>query len=77
VPEDAIRETHARVSQIWPEAVKRGLFDRSDLYDTNSGGKPVLIATARGTSLEIKDQSAYQRFLDKANRGKRSRRKAR
>jgi len=77
VPPDAIRETHARVSEIWPEAVKRGLFDRSSLYDTTSGGKPVLIATARGTSLEIKDQSAYQRFLDKANRGKRSRGKAR
>lgn len=77
VPPDAIRETHARVSEIWPEAVKRGLFDRSDLYDTNSGGKPVLIARARGTSLDVLDKAAYQRFLDKANRGKRSRRKSR
>ena len=73
VPVDAIRETHARVSEIWPEAVARGLFDRSDLYDTTSGGKPVLIAKARGTSIEIKDRAAYQRFLDKAKRGKRSR----
>ena len=73
VPVDAIRETHARVSEIWPEAVARGLFDRSDLYDTTSGGKPVLIAVARGTSIEIKDRAAYQRFLDKAKRGKRSR----
>lgn len=77
VPEEAVRETHARVSEIWPEAVARGLFDRSDLYDTTSGGKPVLVATARGTTLEVKDQAAYQRFLDKAKRGKRSRRKAR
>jgi predicted ABC-type ATPase len=68
VPPDAIRETHSRVSEIWPEAVSRGLFDRSDLYDTNSGGKPVLIARARGTSLEVLDKAAYQKFLDKAKR---------
>jgi predicted ABC-type ATPase len=76
VPEEAIRETHARVSEIWPEAVSRGLFDRSDLYDTTAGGKPILIASARGTRLEIKDKAAYQRFLDKAKNRKRSRRKA-
>jgi predicted ABC-type ATPase len=72
VPEEPIRETHARVSEIWPEAVARGLFDRSDLYDTTSGGKPVLIASARGTAIDIKDRAAYQRFLDKAKRGKRA-----
>jgi HK97 family phage portal protein len=75
VPVDAIRETHARVSEIWPEAVSRGLFDRSDLYDTTSSGKPVLIARARGTAIDIKDKAAYQRFLDKAKRDKRSRRR--
>ena len=68
VPEEAIRETHAKVSEIWPEAVARGLFDRSDLYDTSSGGKPVLVASARGTKIEIKDAAAYRRFLDKAKR---------
>jgi HK97 family phage portal protein len=77
VPEEPIRETHARVSEIWPEAVARGLFDRSDLYDTTSGGKPVLIASARGTAIDIKDRAAYQRFLDKAKRGKRAVRKRR
>lgn len=77
VPEEAIRETHARVSEIWPEAVSRGLFDRSDLYDTTAGGQPILIATARGTRLEVKDQAAYKRFLDKAKRGNRSARKKR
>jgi predicted ABC-type ATPase len=76
VPEEPVRETHARVSEIWPEAVARGLFDRSDLYDTTSGGKPVLVATARGTTLEVKDNAAYKRFLDKATRGRRSRRKS-
>jgi HK97 family phage portal protein len=75
VPVDAIRETHARVSEIWPEAVSRGLFDRSDLYDTTSSGKPVLIARARGTAIDIQDKAAYQRFLDKAKRDKRSRRR--
>jgi predicted ABC-type ATPase len=66
VPEPEIRRTHASVSQIWPEAVRRGLFDQSDLYDTNAGGKPVRIASARGTKLTIHDEAAYQRFLDKA-----------
>jgi predicted ABC-type ATPase len=69
VPEKDIRETHAKVSKIWPEAVARGLFDRSDLYDTSAGGKPVKIASARGKSLEIHDSAGYQRFLDKARDG--------
>ena len=67
VPEKDIRDTHAKVSQIWPEAVSRGLFDRSDLYDTNAGGKPVKIASARGKNLTIHQPEAYQRFLNKAN----------
>ena len=66
VPEKDIRDTHAKVSKIWPEAVKRGLFDRTTLYDTNAGGKPVRIASAKGTSLTIHDQAAYDRFLAKA-----------
>ena len=66
VPEKDIRDTHAKVSKIWPEAVRRGLFDRSDLYDTNAGGKPVRIASAKGTSLTIHNQAAYDRFLAKA-----------
>ena len=66
VPEADIRKTHAKVSSIWPEAVKRGLFDRTTLYDTNAGGKPVRIASAKGTSLTIHDQAAYDRFLAKA-----------
>jgi len=72
VPESEIRRTHASVSEIWPEAVSRGLFDRSDLYDTSAGGKPIRIASARGTKLEIHDEAAYKRFLDKAA-GKKSR----
>ncbi len=74
VPEDAIRQTHANVSQIWPEAVARGLFDQSDLYDTTAGGKPVKVASARGTSLTIHDQAAYDRFLAKAKPSRRKRR---
>lgn len=67
VPEGPIRETHAKVSAIWPEAVRRGLFDESTLYDTNAGGRPVKIASAKGTKLTVHNQAAYQRFLDKAN----------
>jgi predicted ABC-type ATPase len=67
VPESDIRRTHAKVSAIWPEAVRRGLFDRSTLYDTNAGGRPVRIASAEGTKLTIHNQAAYDRFLAKAD----------
>ncbi|NBW16990.1 MAG: hypothetical protein EBR82_54345 [Caulobacteraceae bacterium] len=70
VPENEIRGLHASVSQIWPEAVRRGLFDKSDLYDTSADGKPVRIASAQGTRLTIHDRAAYQRFLDKATGAK-------
>lgn len=74
VPEEHIRGIHASVSQIWPEAVRRGLFDRSDLYDTNTKGKAIKIASAVGSQLTIHDQAAYDRFLAKAKPNKRSRR---
>lgn len=66
VPEEHIRQIHSNVSQIWPEAVRRGLFDQSDLYDTNTEGKAIKIASAAGTKLTIHDKAAYDKFLAKA-----------
>lgn len=74
VPEEHIRQIHAKVSEIWPEAVRRGLFDRSDLYDTNTKGKAIKIASAVGSQLTIHDKEAYDRFLAKARPSKRKRR---
>lgn len=67
VPEKNLRETHRRVSEIFPEAVKRGLFDEANLWDTGAGGKPVLIVSVKGKVLTIHDQAAYDKFLAKAN----------
>jgi predicted ABC-type ATPase len=64
VPEPVIRETHAAVSRVFPEAVNQGLFNNLELWDTN-GNKPQRIATASGAFLNVENQEAYQKFLDK------------
>lgn len=65
VPEDRIRNLHAKVSEILPQIAKE--FDEVRLYDTN-GSKAVLIAVGgNGKDLVPLDEKLYQRFLDKAN----------
>ena len=69
VPEDVIRDTHKSVSQVFPEAVKRGLFDEATLWDTNGpkGAKATVVATVRGTELTVHDSKAWSRFLAKGD----------
>lgn len=67
VPESVIRETHASVSAVFPQAVADGLFDDVSLWDTGTGGDPVLVATAKGKRLQVHDRQAYERFLAKAS----------
>ena len=62
VGETFIRNTHRNVSQIFPEAVKKGLFDEAHLWDTD-GPHPILVAEAKGTELTIHDNQAWARFL--------------
>ena len=62
VPETVVKETHRNVSRVWPEAVAAGLFDESNLYDTNAK-TPTLIASAKGTEVVVHDQEAYDRFV--------------
>jgi predicted ABC-type ATPase len=64
VPETFIRECHASVSRVVPQAIERGLFDDFHLWDT-SGSKSVHVASAKGSVLEIHDQKMWQSFLDK------------
>jgi predicted ABC-type ATPase len=64
VPEAFIRETHANVSRIVPEAIKRGLFDEFHLWDTSTN-PPSHVAIARGTELVVHDHKAWNKFLSK------------
>lgn len=63
-PESMVREVHATVSRVVPEAIKRGLFDEFKLVDTNTGS-PVVVATAVGKGLTIHNQALWDRFLAK------------
>jgi predicted ABC-type ATPase len=67
VPETFIRETHAAVSRIYPEAVRHGLFDRSELHDT-TGQTPILIASSEGTTLTVHDQDRWKAFVAKGEK---------
>lgn len=66
VPEHIIRETHAKVSRVVPEAVKRGLYDEFTLWDTNGGGVRK-VASAKGSDLTIHDMDAWTKFLQKGD----------
>jgi SPP1 gp7 family putative phage head morphogenesis protein len=63
VPESVVREIHASVSNVFPQAA--GKFDQVNLWD-NTGKSPVLLATGGGGQLDIKNAAGYQAFLDKA-----------
>jgi len=63
VPEAFIREIHAAVSRVLPEAIKGGLYDEVQVYDTSGGLN--LIASAKGTSLTVHDAAGWKRFTDK------------
>jgi len=69
VSEKVIRSTHKSVSQVFPEAVKRGLFDEATLWDTNGpkGAKATVVATVKKTQLTIHDQAAWSKFLAKGD----------
>lgn len=69
-PEDMLRAVHKGVSTVLPEAIKKGLFDHLTLHDTehrDAEGKPVLVATAQGTQLQVHHPELWEKFLGKAN----------
>ena len=66
VPESNIRELHAAVSNLLPEAVKAGLFDEFSLWDTEgSDERPALVASAVKGVLKIHNQAAWDKFVAK------------
>lgn len=64
VPEDLMRAVHSKVSRVFVDAVKRGLFDEVTLWDTNAR-EMLKVARAVGKKLKIFDRPAYSRFLAK------------
>ena len=65
-PEEMVRQCHKVVSQVVPEAIKRGLFDEFSLYDTNGSGAKK-IASAKGKELTIHDEHLWNQFLAKGH----------
>jgi predicted ABC-type ATPase len=74
IPAAHLRAVHAEVSRVFPEAVKRGLFDEFALWDTGAskdlgGGKlspPIKVASGKGTKMTIHNKKLYTAFLAKA-----------
>jgi len=61
-----VRETHRKVSEVLPQAIQRGLFDKVKVWES-TGRTPRLIAEARGARITVHDQAAWKRFLAKAD----------
>jgi len=67
VPPTVLRETHAAVSRVFPEAVRQGLFDTARLWDASGpkGSKPDLVMSSVGKVVTIHNQAMWDRFLAK------------
>lgn len=69
VPPTAMKEAHKAVSQIFPEAIRQGLFDEARLYDTRgaAGVAPKLVASSRRRTLVVHNQKLWDDFIKKGN----------
>lgn len=66
VPPPTIREIHVAVTGTFHEAVRNGLFDHTELWDTNGPvGSQFLIGSGQGKDFTVADQAAWDRFLAK------------
>ncbi|HXJ27213.1 MAG TPA: zeta toxin family protein, partial [Streptosporangiaceae bacterium] len=66
VPEATTRAIHAAVSGTFAKLIANDDFDAAELWDTN-GPKPLLVGVKpQGGTWTVKDEGAWQRFLDKA-----------
>jgi hypothetical protein len=63
VPPQVLRDTHAAVSRVLPEALADDLYDQIRLWDTH-GKTPILILEkTRGGKLVVHRPDLYERFL--------------
>ncbi len=65
VPEAFVKNVHASVSKVVPDAVSQGMFDEFNLWDTSAGGTPVHVASAKGSNLSIKNRGLWDSFVAK------------
>ncbi|ACY75734.1 predicted protein [Cyanophage PSS2] len=65
-PEWMLRNVHADVSRTLPQAIKDGLFDAVELFDTNkSGALRKVLSQKGGKKPTIHDKQLYDDFLKK------------
>lgn len=62
-PESMLRNCHASVSRVVPQAIEAGLYDEFDLWDTENGVQKV--ATVRDGKTQILNQELWDKFLAK------------
>lgn len=63
-----VRNVHRKVSEIVPEAIRKGVFDDFELYDMNKAGEAIKVATfTKKDGLKILDNNLYGNFLAKAD----------
>jgi hypothetical protein len=65
VPDSVVRGTHRDVSAVFPEAVRKGLFDSARLIDTSETGNAVLVGETSNGKWVVRDKKRYADFLDK------------
>jgi predicted ABC-type ATPase len=65
-PESMLRSVHESVSSVLPRAVTAGLFDNVRLWDTEAGGEPVLVMSAKGKIVTVHHEGLWETFKAKA-----------
>ena len=65
VPEHLVKNQHKMVARTVISAIQDALFDRLDVWDTESD-EPVKIAQMEGTDLQILDQDRWNAFVARA-----------
>jgi|GEM_PF-4533400 len=65
-PEWMLRNVHADISRTLPKAIKSGLFDEVELFDTNLTGKLRKVASQKGgKGLTVHNKKLWDDFLKK------------
>ncbi len=68
VKESVIRETHEYVSKVFPDAILRGAFDKTTLWDTTTRDL-IKVMTSTGKHITVHDTPAWGRFIAKGYGG--------
>mgnify|MGYP003147090854 CR=1 FL=1 len=73
VPEHVLRGTHASVSRVVPQAIKRDLFDSFTLWDNSVDGEDAVVIAKwtkdRGLQINPLEKLKWKKFVDKGEVG--------